>query len=160
MRSYVDRMPPKRNSASRSDAPAMNQAAIRQLVVDSVALALEAQATNMANDDDTNRNPELREALVVRKCSYKEFMSCQPFNFKGSKGAVGLIHWFKRTKSLFSYSNCTEDCKARNCRSKGPATGSNLLPVTVTCHAYGEKGHYANQYQKPPSTMPREELTC
>ncbi|GJW62302.1 reverse transcriptase domain-containing protein [Tanacetum coccineum] len=24
----------------------------------------------------------------------------------------------------------------------------NLLPLTVTCHAYGEKGHYANQCQK------------
>nr|GEX82131.1 reverse transcriptase domain-containing protein [Tanacetum cinerariifolium] len=33
----------------------------------------------------------------------------------------------------------------KNCKNKGPATGSNLLPVTVTCHAYGEKGHYANQ---------------
>ncbi|GJS34264.1 reverse transcriptase domain-containing protein [Tanacetum coccineum] len=31
---------------------------------------------------------------------------------------------------------------------KGPATGSNLLPVTVTCHACGEKGHYANECQK------------
>ncbi|GJZ67147.1 putative reverse transcriptase domain-containing protein, partial [Tanacetum coccineum] len=30
----------------------------------------------------------------------------------------------------------------------GPATGSNLLLVTVTCHAYGEKGHYANQCRK------------
>ncbi|GKC62279.1 reverse transcriptase domain-containing protein, partial [Tanacetum coccineum] len=29
-----------------------------------------------------------------------------------------------------------------------PATGSNLLPVTVTCHACGEKWHYANQCQK------------
>ncbi|GKE33831.1 putative reverse transcriptase domain-containing protein [Tanacetum coccineum] len=36
----------------------------------------------------------------------------------------------------------------KNCRNKGPATGSNLLPVTVTCHACGEKGHYANQCQK------------
>ncbi|GJZ85154.1 putative reverse transcriptase domain-containing protein [Tanacetum coccineum] len=35
----------------------------------------------------------------------------------------------------------------KNCRNKGP-TGSNLLPVTVTCHAYREKGHYANQCQK------------
>ncbi|GJS16525.1 reverse transcriptase domain-containing protein [Tanacetum coccineum] len=26
--------------------------------------------------------------------------------------------------------------------------GSNLLPVTVTCHACGEKGHYANQCRK------------
>ncbi|GJV02527.1 putative reverse transcriptase domain-containing protein [Tanacetum coccineum] len=35
-----------------------------------------------------------------------------------------------------------------NCRNKGPATGSNLLPVTVTCHACGEKKHYANQCRK------------
>ncbi|GJV97136.1 putative reverse transcriptase domain-containing protein, partial [Tanacetum coccineum] len=32
--------------------------------------------------------------------------------------------------------------------NKGPATGSNLLPMTVTCYSCGEKGHYANQYQK------------
>ncbi|GKC05963.1 putative reverse transcriptase domain-containing protein [Tanacetum coccineum] len=29
-----------------------------------------------------------------------------------------------------------------------PSTGSNLLPVTVICHACGEKGHYANQCRK------------
>ncbi|GJY08144.1 reverse transcriptase domain-containing protein [Tanacetum coccineum] len=29
-----------------------------------------------------------------------------------------------------------------------PATGSNLLPLTVTCHACGEKGHYVNQCRK------------
>ncbi|GKE45736.1 hypothetical protein Tco_1473020 [Tanacetum coccineum] len=32
----------------------------------------------------------------------------------------------------------------KNCRNNGPATGSNLLLVTITCHACGEKGHYAN----------------
>ncbi|GKA24956.1 putative reverse transcriptase domain-containing protein [Tanacetum coccineum] len=36
----------------------------------------------------------------------------------------------------------------KNYRNKGPATGSNLLPVTVTCHACGEKGHYKNQCRK------------
>nr|GEU46343.1 reverse transcriptase domain-containing protein [Tanacetum cinerariifolium] len=75
-------MPPKRTSTSA--APVMTQAAIRQLVVDSVATALEAQVANMANADNTNRNTGQREALVVRKCRYKEFMSCQPFNFKGN----------------------------------------------------------------------------
>nr|GEW21872.1 reverse transcriptase domain-containing protein [Tanacetum cinerariifolium] len=104
-------MPPKRTSTS--DAPTMNQAAIRQLVVDSVAAALEAQAANMANIDNTNRNPEPREAPVARMCSYKEFMSSQPYNFKGSEGAVGLIRWFERTESVFSHSNCTEDCKVK-----------------------------------------------
>nr|GEX30635.1 retrotransposable element Tf2 [Tanacetum cinerariifolium] len=38
-------------------------------------------------------------------------MSCQPFNFKGLEGAVGLIHWFEHTESVFSCSNYTEDCK-------------------------------------------------
>ncbi|GJY84419.1 putative reverse transcriptase domain-containing protein [Tanacetum coccineum] len=35
--------------------------------------------------------------------------------------------------------------QTRNCRNKGPATGSNLQPVFVTCHACGEKGHYKSQ---------------
>ncbi|GJZ76018.1 hypothetical protein Tco_0640483 [Tanacetum coccineum] len=54
-----------------------------------------------------------REAPVARKCSYKEFMSCQPINFKGTKDTVGLIRWFDRTESVFSLSNCTEDCKVK-----------------------------------------------
>ncbi|GJR41265.1 putative reverse transcriptase domain-containing protein [Tanacetum coccineum] len=36
----------------------------------------------------------------------------------------------------------------RNCRNKGPATGSNLQPVSMTCHARGEKGNYKNQCLK------------
>ncbi|GJZ51251.1 putative reverse transcriptase domain-containing protein [Tanacetum coccineum] len=67
----------------------------------------------MANADNTNRNPEPREAPVARKCSYKEFMSCQPFNFKGTEGAVGLIRWFERTELVFLRSNYTEDCKVK-----------------------------------------------
>ncbi|GJR24691.1 reverse transcriptase domain-containing protein [Tanacetum coccineum] len=104
-------MPPKRTSTS--EAPAMTQAAIRKLVADSVSTALEAQVANMANADNTNRNTREREAPVARQCSYKEFMSCQPINFKGSEGAVGLIRWFERTESVFSHSNCTEDCKVK-----------------------------------------------
>ncbi|GJW04909.1 putative reverse transcriptase domain-containing protein [Tanacetum coccineum] len=59
---------------------------------------LEAQAANMANTDNTTRP---REAPVARQCSYKEFMSCQPINFKGTEGAIGLIRWFERTESVF-----------------------------------------------------------
>nr|GFA90300.1 hypothetical protein [Tanacetum cinerariifolium] len=93
-------MAPKRTSTSA--APAMTQAAIRQLVADSVVAALEAQTANMANADNTNRNPEPREAPVARNGSHKEFMSCQPFNFKGAEGVVGLIRWFERSESVFS----------------------------------------------------------
>ncbi|GJV68728.1 hypothetical protein Tco_1484237 [Tanacetum coccineum] len=79
-------IPPIRTSTFA--APAMTQAVIRQLVADSVSAALEAQATNMAN---TNNTTGPREAHVTRKHSYKEFMSCQPFKFSGTEGAIGLI---------------------------------------------------------------------
>ncbi|GJX66665.1 putative reverse transcriptase domain-containing protein [Tanacetum coccineum] len=59
-------------------------AAIKKLVADSVSAALEAQAATMENTDNTNRNTRQRETLVARRCSYKEFMNCQPFNFKGA----------------------------------------------------------------------------
>ncbi|GKF46190.1 hypothetical protein Tco_0135992, partial [Tanacetum coccineum] len=95
---------------STSEAPAMTQAAIRKLVADSVTAALEAQAANIANTDNTTRP---REAHVERKCSYNEFMSCQPINFKGTKGAICLIRWFERNESMFSRSNCTKDCKMK-----------------------------------------------
>ncbi|GKD76229.1 reverse transcriptase domain-containing protein, partial [Tanacetum coccineum] len=36
----------------------------------------------------------------------------------------------------------------RNCRNKRTATRSNQQPVSVICHAYGEKGHYNYQCSK------------
>ncbi|GJZ60106.1 reverse transcriptase domain-containing protein [Tanacetum coccineum] len=77
----------------------MTQAVIRQLVADSIAAALEAQAATMAITDNPNRNTRPRETHVSRKCTYKEFMSCQPFYFNGMKGAVGLIRWLEQTES-------------------------------------------------------------
>nr|GEY44030.1 reverse transcriptase domain-containing protein [Tanacetum cinerariifolium] len=107
--SFVDRMPPKR--ASTSEAPAMTQAAIRKLVADSVTVALEAQATTMANANNPNRNIGPTGIPVVKTGKYKEFISCQHFYFNGAEGAVGLIHWFKPTESVFSRSRCAEENK-------------------------------------------------
>ncbi|GKE46578.1 reverse transcriptase domain-containing protein, partial [Tanacetum coccineum] len=77
-----NKLPPKRTSTS--EAPTMTQAAIRKLVADSVSAALEAQATNMTNTDNTTRP---REAPIERQ--------------------------FERTESVFSRSNYTEDCKVK-----------------------------------------------
>nr|GEW08718.1 reverse transcriptase domain-containing protein [Tanacetum cinerariifolium] len=267
-------MPSKRTSTST--APAMTQAAIRQLLVDSVTTALEAQAANMENADNTNRNPEPREAPVARKlfshsnctedCKVKfatgtlteEALSwwnsfAQPIgieeaykitwvefkkllikkNVTASKpqtleeainiaqrlmdqvtkhASVQVSSDHKRKfddKRTFNnnYRNTTNNnlynnhqpqqnktqeifrsyaatptknngytgnrplCKkctlhhtgpcivkcntynkvghlTKNFINKGPATGRNLLPVTVICHAYREKWHIANQYRK------------
>ncbi|GKA18679.1 putative reverse transcriptase domain-containing protein [Tanacetum coccineum] len=193
----VPLMPPKKTSTS--EAPAMTQSAIRKLVADSVAAALEAQATTMASTNNPNRNTGPTGTPVARKENYKEFISCQPFYFNDTEGAVDLIHWFERTELVFSRSNCAEEIKVtfatgtltddalswsyaatptensrytgslplckkctlhhtgpctvkcqtcnrvghltRNIRNKGPTTGSNHQPVSVICHACGEKGH-------------------
>ncbi|GJQ89625.1 reverse transcriptase domain-containing protein [Tanacetum coccineum] len=102
-------MPPKRTSTS--EAPAMTQAAIRKLVVDSVAAALEAQAATMASTSNPNRNTGPTGTPVAKTGNYKEFISCQPFYFNGMEGAVGLICWFERTESVFSRSRCAEENK-------------------------------------------------
>ncbi|GJY65494.1 reverse transcriptase domain-containing protein [Tanacetum coccineum] len=104
-------MAPKKTPTSAT--PPMTQAAIKKLVANSVSTTLEAQAAAMANTDNTSKNTEEREAHVARKCSYKEFMSCQPFNFKGTEGVAGLIRWFEQTESVFLRSNCTEDYKVK-----------------------------------------------
>nr|GEY16246.1 hypothetical protein [Tanacetum cinerariifolium] len=69
----------------------------------------EALATTMANTDNPNRNLEARETLVAKRENYKEFISCQPFYFNGTEGAVRLILWFERTESVFSRSKCAEE---------------------------------------------------
>nr|GEY34120.1 reverse transcriptase domain-containing protein [Tanacetum cinerariifolium] len=100
-------MPPKR--VSTSTALAMTQATIRQLFSDGIAATLEALAATMANTDNPNRNLKSRETPVAKRGNYKEFISCQPFYFNGMEGAVGLIHWFERTKSVFSRCKCAEE---------------------------------------------------
>ncbi|GKA13302.1 putative reverse transcriptase domain-containing protein [Tanacetum coccineum] len=56
---------------------------------------------------------------------------------------------------------CTIKCQTcnrvghltRNCRNKGPATGSNQQPVSVICHACREKGHYNYQCSKTNNSV-------
>ncbi|GJU60302.1 reverse transcriptase domain-containing protein [Tanacetum coccineum] len=90
-------MPPKRTSTS--ETPAITLASIQQLITDGITAALEAQAATMANADNPNRNTGPREIPVAKRRNYKEFISCQPFYFNGTEGAVGLIPWFERTES-------------------------------------------------------------
>nr|GEW57169.1 reverse transcriptase domain-containing protein [Tanacetum cinerariifolium] len=68
--------------SSTSEASTMSQAAIRKLVADSVAAALETQTTTMAEADNS-----ISEIPVAKRGNYKEFIS------------------------LYSRSNCTEENK-------------------------------------------------
>ncbi|GJS68187.1 reverse transcriptase domain-containing protein [Tanacetum coccineum] len=102
-------MPPKRTSTS--ETPAITLAAIQQLINDGISSALKAQAASMASDSNPNRNTGPTGTPVAKTGNYKEFVSCQPFYFNGTEGAVGLIRWFERTESVFSRSHCAEENK-------------------------------------------------
>ncbi|GJY67348.1 reverse transcriptase domain-containing protein [Tanacetum coccineum] len=84
-------MPPKRTLTSK--APAMTQAAIRKLVVDSVTSALEVQAATMVNTSNPNRNTGPTGTPVAKTGNYKEFISCQPFYFNGTLTDDALSWW-------------------------------------------------------------------
>ncbi|GJY10203.1 putative reverse transcriptase domain-containing protein [Tanacetum coccineum] len=89
----------------------MTQTANKKLVADSVTAALEAQAATMAGTSNPNRNTGPTGTPVAKAGNYKEFISCQPFYFNGTEGAVGLIRWFKRTESVFSQRKCSRENK-------------------------------------------------
>ncbi|GJR27929.1 reverse transcriptase domain-containing protein [Tanacetum coccineum] len=42
-----------------------------------------------------------------------DFMKCQPLNFKGTKGVVGLIRWFEKMETVFHISNCPEKSQVK-----------------------------------------------
>nr|GEW81583.1 reverse transcriptase domain-containing protein [Tanacetum cinerariifolium] len=138
-----NKVAPKRTSTSI--APAKTQAAIRKLIADSVATALEAQAANMANADNTNRNQNRRQEII------RAYVATPTVN----SGYVGNRPRCRRC-NLHHTGPCPVKCQTCNkvghltkdCRNKGSATGSNLQPVLITCHAYEEKGHYRNQCPK------------
>ncbi|GKC66280.1 hypothetical protein Tco_1098878 [Tanacetum coccineum] len=75
-----------------------------------VATALaEHEANKSKNGDDSHNSGSggRRQVPTTRKCTYSDFLKCQPLNFKGTEGVVGLTQWFEMMESVFRISNCT-----------------------------------------------------
>ncbi|GJZ01848.1 putative reverse transcriptase domain-containing protein [Tanacetum coccineum] len=71
---------------------------------------------NGGNGNGRNENPDenVRGARpVARECTYQDFMKCQPLNFKGTEGVVGLIRWFEKMETVFHISNCPEKSQVK-----------------------------------------------
>ncbi|GKG35528.1 hypothetical protein Tco_0440682, partial [Tanacetum coccineum] len=61
------------------------------------------------NGGNGNPNENNRGARpVTRECTYQDFMKCQPLNFMGMEGVVGLIRWFNKMEIVFHMSNYPE----------------------------------------------------
>ncbi|GJS31468.1 putative reverse transcriptase domain-containing protein [Tanacetum coccineum] len=64
-------------------------------------------------DGGKNRNGNLNEngrgaIPVARMCTYQDFVKCQPLNFKGTEGVVGLTIWVEKMETVFYIINCPE----------------------------------------------------
>ncbi|GJS53018.1 hypothetical protein Tco_0626380 [Tanacetum coccineum] len=86
--SNVDRWLSQRNI--NIVATAWTLVAIKKLVANSVATALEAQAATMANANNTNRNTGERKAPIARNYSYKSSCSCNLATQTVQKECFGL----------------------------------------------------------------------
>ncbi|GJW91207.1 ribonuclease H-like domain-containing protein [Tanacetum coccineum] len=61
------------------------------------------------NNQNGNGNPNVNVGgfvPVARECTYQDFVKCQPLNFKGTEGVVGLTRWFEKIEIVFHISNC------------------------------------------------------
>ncbi|GJV91751.1 putative reverse transcriptase domain-containing protein [Tanacetum coccineum] len=100
-------MTPKRNAATTTTTP-MTDAQITALIAQGVADALaerDADRSRSGDDNHDSGSDGRRRMPVARECTYSDFLKCQPLNFKGTEGVVGLTQWFKRIESVFHISN-------------------------------------------------------
>ncbi|GJV35764.1 hypothetical protein Tco_1408241 [Tanacetum coccineum] len=67
--------------------------------------ALQRNSTN--THDDRSQNSGGGPGRPV--CSYTDILKCQPLNFKGTKGVVGLSRWFEKIESVFHISGYAID---------------------------------------------------
>ncbi|GJU55407.1 reverse transcriptase domain-containing protein [Tanacetum coccineum] len=105
----------------------MSAAAIKQLIARRVADALldyEANRNSGNGNGNGNGNDNgngshdfgsgsRRTLHTTRGCTYKEFLNCQPLNFKGTQGVVGLANWFEKMESVFHICNCAVECQVK-----------------------------------------------
>ncbi|GJW53234.1 putative reverse transcriptase domain-containing protein [Tanacetum coccineum] len=67
--------------------------------------AIQRNSTHTQDDASQNSGGGPRRSIQpAHVCSYIDFMKCQPLNFKGTEGVVGLSQWLEKMESLFHIS--------------------------------------------------------
>ncbi|GKD52041.1 hypothetical protein Tco_1281017 [Tanacetum coccineum] len=75
-------------------------------VADALAKIKANRTSRNGDDSHDSRTGSRRIERDARECNYSDFLKCQPLNFKGTEGVVGLTQWFERMESVFHISNC------------------------------------------------------
>ncbi|GJU95210.1 putative reverse transcriptase domain-containing protein [Tanacetum coccineum] len=111
---------------------------IKALIAQGVADALDDYEANRGSgnghDSHNSGSGGGRTPHTARVCTYKDFLNCQPLNFKGTKGVVGLTQWFEKIESVFHIKNYTVECQIKyaTCTMLGSAlTWSEIKKLEI-----------------------------
>ncbi|GJR55082.1 putative reverse transcriptase domain-containing protein [Tanacetum coccineum] len=104
----------------------VTNAQLQALIDQGVAAALAERDASRSRDGDNSHGSGTggrRQVPTQRECTYTDFLKCQPINFKGTEGVVGLTQWAEKMESVFLISNCaiTSQVKYASCTLQGSA---------------------------------------
>ncbi|XP_022033053.2 uncharacterized protein LOC110934174 [Helianthus annuus] len=78
-----------------------------------LAQEVEGQVLEVANTMVTSKVEELKEMISElqvkkskRRCTYKEFMACNPLPYKGDVDPIACQRWISSTEAVFTRSRC------------------------------------------------------
>ncbi|GKE27486.1 hypothetical protein Tco_1442870, partial [Tanacetum coccineum] len=61
---------------------------------------------NRGGNGNGNPNMNFKGFIpVAHECTYQDFLKCQPLNFIGTEGVVGLAYWFEKIETVFHIGN-------------------------------------------------------
>ncbi|GJQ93553.1 putative reverse transcriptase domain-containing protein [Tanacetum coccineum] len=108
------------------------------------AMIDQALLRNSTNGDGSHSShgDNQRNVQTTRPCFYADFMKCQPLNFKGNEGVVGLTRWIEKMESVFNISGCAieNQVKFATCTLLGAAlTWWNGQIRTLGPDAYSQR---------------------
>nr|GFA33952.1 reverse transcriptase domain-containing protein [Tanacetum cinerariifolium] len=125
-------MPVTRQGTNDAMTPESIQAMINR--------AIQRDSTHTQDDASQSSGGGLRRPVQpARVCSYTDFIKCQPLNFKGTEGVVGLSQWLKKMESVFHISGCSIDnqVKFTTCTLLGAAltwwNGHRFQELALMC---------------------------
>ncbi|GJZ42325.1 putative reverse transcriptase domain-containing protein [Tanacetum coccineum] len=124
-------MPPRRATrttpaTATTPTTTVTEAQLQALIDQGVAAALAERDASRSRDGDNSHGSGTggrRQVPTQRECTYTDFLKCQPINFKGTEGVVGLTQWAEKMESVFLISNCaiTNQVKFASCTLQGSA---------------------------------------
>ncbi|GJR05714.1 putative reverse transcriptase domain-containing protein [Tanacetum coccineum] len=97
------------------------------------AMIDQALLRNSTNGDGSHSShgDNQRNVQIARPCFYADFIKCQPLNFKGTEGVVGLTRWIEKMESVFNISGYAIENQVKG--NDVPAYTERFQELTLIC---------------------------